>query len=305
MINSIPDIHECQYDESACAYSDDGSIELNQEFPELPDLTAEQIQDALFWYKFRDGLTASLMLVSGEGGSGKGVMMNMLAWKFKRYFPGCKTILDYLPRRPMGKYHLFNQDFIVNQVDRMAKIANGECSNADAFKEKMKTWVSSDGEVLLKNSIQCYDEYRRYHNKRRPHNPMGILLTDQYNISRHLDTLIVGATVKPGELDEKSCMPHVKYHVKMQVDTKNDHIFIATINWVRWSTIEGRFIILGKYSFPVNAAKPREELGWKPEDKEIRRQTFDPASDYYCWYDLYNSKNSIALGVPKSMRKEQ
>lgn len=298
-------IQECQYDESVCAYSDDGSIELNISYPSLPDLTEDQISDALFWHKFRDGQSASLMLVSGEGGSGKGVFMNMLAWKFKRYYPDCKTILDYMPRRPMGVYHLFNQDFIVDQVDRMAKIAKGECANPESFRQKVNSWVSSSGEVFLKNSIQCYDEYRRYHNKRRPHNPMGILLTDMYNIGRHMDTLIVGATVKPGELDEKSCMPHVKYHVKMQKDTRTDMVFIATINWVRWSVIEGMFVPYGKYSFPIDAGKPRPELGYKPEDKEVRRQTFNPDSDYYSWVDLFNSKNSIALGIPKSMRREQ
>ena len=304
MMISPPDL---KFDESVCAYSDDGSIELNLTYPGLPDLTQDQIDDALFWHKFRDGQMASLMLVSGEGGTGKDVLASMLGWKFKRYFPNCKTLLDFIPRRPMGEYHLFNQAFIVDQVDRMAKIANGECSDPNSFKEKSNSWMSTDGEVLIKNSIQIYQEYRRYHKKRRPVNPMGILLTDIYNIGRHLDTLIVGTTVKQNELDRFECLPHVKYHCKMSKDEgrkSNPDVYIANMNWVRWSPIEDSFIRIATYRFPINAAKPRPELGIKPEDIEIRRQTSDPQSDYYCWYDLYNSKSAIALGIPKSMRSQ-
>lgn len=299
------EVPECQYDESVCAYSDDGSIELNISYPGLPDLTEDQITDALFWYKFRDGQSASLMLITGDGGNGKDVIASMIAWKFKRYFPECKIVLDFIPRRPMGQYYLFNQNFIINQVDRMAKIANGECSDPKSFDEKMKAWMSSAGEVVLKNSVQVYQEYKRYHNWRKPNNPMGLLLNDEYSIGRHLDTLIIGTAVKQSELDKNACLSHVKYHAKMTKDKTAEHVYICNMNWVRWSPIEERFIVFQSYTFPVNAIKDRPELGVKPDDDFIRRQTAVPKSDYYCWYDLYNSKSAIALGIPKSMRREQ
>jgi len=245
------------------------------------------------------------MLVTGEGGSGKDVFSTMLAWKFKRYYPHCKAILDFIPRRPMGMYYLFNQSFLVDQVDRMAKIANGECSDAKSFNEKTKSWMSSDGEVFLKNSVQVYQEYKKYHYKRRPHHPMGLMLNDQYNIARHLDTLIIGTTVKKDELDSKSCLPHVKFHAKMIKDTKNQHIYICNMNGVKWDEFSQNFVRVWSYRFPVNGIKGRPELGIKPDDPDVRAQTAVPDSDLFCWYDLNSSKNAIALGVPKSMRKEQ
>ena len=302
---TVNQIGECLFDESVCAYSDDGSYELNLTYPGLPDLTADQIEEADYLRRFRDGQTASLMLITGEGGSGKDVTSSMFAWKFKRYYPHCKVLLDFRPRRLMGSYYYFNQDFLVNQVDRMAKIANDECADSKAFNEKTKSWMSTDGEVFLKNSIQVYQEYKKYHYKRRPHNPMGLMLNDQYNIARHLDTLIIGTTVKMNELDTKSCLPHVKFHAKMVKDTKNKHIYICNMNGVKWNEYELSFNRLWSYRFPINAIKDRPELGIKPNDEYIRRQTAIPSSDYYCWYDLYNSKSAIALGVPKSMRKEQ
>lgn len=298
---------ECVYDESDCSYSqDDEGLELNNVMAGYPPLTEDQMLDALQWSKYRDGTKANLMLITGEGGSGKDVLSSMLAWKFGRYFPGCKRILDYRPRRPMGQYHFFNQSFMVQQVDRMATIANDECSNPASFQEKTKEWMSTGGEVFFKNSIQVYQEYKKYHYRRRPHQPMGLMLNDMYNIGRHMFTLTIGTTVKKAELDRFSCLPHVKYHCKMMPDDKNKHVYIATMCRVRWSAEEDDFIVLGKYRFPIYAAVPRPELGIKPEDHAIRRQTSDPKSDYYCWYDLYNSDSAIALGIPKSMRpKEQ
>ena len=287
------------FDESVSAFNSDGGIELNA------DLIPDQIEDAVFWNRFRTGQEASVMLITGEGGSGKGVLLDMICWKFKRYYPNCKAILDFIPRRPFGHYHLFDTSFVVNQVDKMAAIAKGECSNPKAFEEKSRAWLASDGQVFFKNSVVGLDEIRKYHNKRRCGHPMGILLTDFYTIGRHLDTLLIGATVKENELDNKAYLPHVKYHVKMRKDLNNEYVFIASINWVQWDKMDERFFVLGKYAFPINGAAPHPEIGLKPDDEYLRRQTFDPKSDYYCWFDLFNSKNAQSLNIPKSMRKEQ
>ena len=302
-------------------YDDSPPMESADEITLNAGLTDEQITDALFWHQFRNGV----MLVSAEAGEGKGVFGNMVAWKFKRYFPGCKLILDYLPRRPMGFYHYFDKNFIVKQVDRMALLAKGEVSDdyelppdyevpkekVENFRVQAKEWVSSEGEVFFQNSIAILDEYRRRHNKRRPHDPLGILLTDIYNVRRHLNTLIMGITVKPRELDDKTCIPHVKYHVKMRRACKVEdihnaryHTFVATMHKVKYDTVLEKLVNLGKpYSFLINAARPRPEIGEKPED--YKDMTFDPKSPYYCWYDLFNSENAIALNIPKSLRKEQ
>jgi hypothetical protein len=47
-----------------------------------PDLTEEELEDAMFWKRFVNGI----MLVVGEPGAGKGVFLHMCSYKLKYYF---------------------------------------------------------------------------------------------------------------------------------------------------------------------------------------------------------------------------
>ena len=71
-------------------------------------LTPHEKEDAIFWSQF----TRGLMLLTGPPGSGKGLFMNMAAWKMKYYFMRT-AIFVYKPRVFFGEYVPFNKEMIV------------------------------------------------------------------------------------------------------------------------------------------------------------------------------------------------
>lgn len=298
-----------KYDDSPPIKDKDGVI-VND------GLTDFEKDDAVFHYNIFIGKCA-LSICTGEIGSGKDVFCATCTFKHKKYFPKRKAVLDFLPRRPYGAYYYFDKAFIVEQVDRMTKMAKEDCSKSD-IKEALKNfdrekateeWVTSAGQVFLRNSDLWFQEFRKYQLARRPGHPLGILLTDVYNVRRHLQAVIYGTTVRVKDLDKKSCLPFVTYHVKMYEDTGKNHYFIAVINKVKWDEHKEDFTYMGKVRYGIDGSKPRPEIGLKPpidtiEGRLARELSFDPASEYYCFMDLFNSENAIQLEASKSLRRE-
>lgn len=235
---------ETLFDDSP-GIGDPANVEING------DLYPHEVNEAIFWAKLFKELYG-LMVVTGPRGHGKGVFMFMLCWKFKRYF-NYKVLLDTKPRRVFGRYLPFTDATISEQVDRMKEVAEGE---------RTEDWDSDAGEVMLRKSVWGMDEFRRRMYKREPHKPVNKLMNSFFNIIRHLQAFVIGATVKINELDYRSCLPHVDYHVKMtKIDERK---FLASINKVKWDEVNERFILIWKKSYRVDAAKPRIELGLKP-----------------------------------------
>ena len=86
----------------------------------LPGLTAEQIEDALFWRDYMRGI----ILITGMPGQGKGMLAHMIACKAKHYF-GLNIVSDTRPRKIFGLYYPFSEEFLVDQMDRMTEVARG------------------------------------------------------------------------------------------------------------------------------------------------------------------------------------
>jgi len=263
-----------------------------------PNLTAEEVEDALFWARFMRGI----MLVDGPAGSGKGMVSNMIAWKMKRYF-NKTALLDYKPRRLFGIYHPFNTQVLVEQLTRMSKYVSagvkesrGGMQQSQILKDLAHEWVSKKGQVFLKNSVLVLDEVKRYMDKRRPFNPMGLVLDDIFDIWRHLDILIIGVTIDSRKLDQKRFIPAMTTEIRttwltpytLKKHGLSDCSALYTIYPVRYvgQAGEGVLEVAGKPIHRViEGGKPRECLGGKR------------------WIDLYNTKDAKAISVPTSLRK--
>jgi hypothetical protein len=272
-----------------------------------PNLTEDEVGDALFWARFMRGI----MLVIGSAGAGKGLFANMLAWKLRYYF-GKRVLMDYKPRKLFDEvckaggyppYIPFNTSVLVEQLGRMSEVATVNTRMAqsgvkydEALGSSVHEWVSTKGRVFLKNSVLVLDEFKRYVDKRRPFNPIGLTLYDVFDIWRHLDILIIGIAIDERELDQKRCIPKLTTIVRctwLNDYTVKKHNLapysaMVDITPVRYVGIAGEGVL--DMSSPtirriVEGGKPRECLGGKR------------------WVDIYNTKDAKDIFVPKSLRK--
>jgi hypothetical protein len=298
-----------------------GSIEVQEE-PVAPVYTFEQLEDAnydemgdkdgLYDFQLNEGLeewevkealrlstiSRGIMLVTGAPGGGKGLFANWLAWKLRHYFKGKKVFLDYKPRKlfdmyapPDNKYHLFNSQFMSEQLKAMAQVAgtnlttekSDEELKGKALKKAVadttslaKGWVEKN-QLLLRNGVMVLDEFKRYFHNRRPHNPYGILLGNVITVWRHLDLLMIGMTPFKREIDAISCLPYVTHHVKCSWNGILD-CAEARVFKIRYVGTRGVIEITGKpIKITIDGRRPRKELGGNR------------------YYDLYPSKNITDL----------
>lgn len=301
------DLSRIKTAEDLLALQDDGLYDESPEYGENPYevqlnplLTPEEVKDAMFWAKYSRGI----MLVTGAAGAGKGLLANMVAWKMKYYFS--KTaLLDYRPRRLFGPYHPFNETVLVEQLSRMTNIAEGSLSKEVEKNEKKanpmlqnltREWIASQGKVFLQNSVLVLDEFKRYAYKRRPSRAIGLVLSELFDLWRHMDILIIGIAIERKELDRFWCLPKLTTEVRCQWLSENaiqkydlaPYSCLATLYPLRYTGIAGEGI-LEVSSRPkkiiVEGGKPRECLGGKR------------------WVDLYNTKDAKIIQPPTSMLK--
>lgn len=214
---------------------------------------------------------------------------------------------------------LFNTAFFMRELGKMAEVAMGEYADtlakkkeADSVKDDIEAlqaaeaeeaaaklrknatkvreltgqWVSGQGQVFFKYAALGLEELKLYHDKRRPHNPTGLMLDDIYNIWRHLDFLLVGMSAYRDELDEVRFMPKVNYEIKCRWSKK---YYMTSIGGLyRYMQVANSGVSsLGSTSrripLVVDGAKPRDVLAGK------------------AWKDIYNSFNAHYVAPAKSM----
>ena len=312
------------YDNTPPPDSQEYALHLN------PLLTDAEAEDARFWYFYSRGL----MLTTGPPGSGKGLISNMIGYKMRWYFDK-NIIMDYKPRPLFAEEYevsgnndgipaysltrtkhikLFNTQFFVGELAKMAEVAMGEHADPIAKKKRsaelealgnapdpevekvMKKraaemrdltgqWVAGAGRAYFKYSVALFDEAKRYHDKRRPHNPVGLVLSDMENIWRHLDLLMIFMTAYRDELDTVRFMPKVNYEIKCRWSKKYKMTSIG--NLYRYTQISSAGVssfVSKRIPLIVDGSKPRDVLAGR------------------AWKDIYNSFNAIAISAPKSMR---
>lgn len=255
-----------------------------------PNLSEEEIEDAMNLRRFIRGL----MVVTGDPGSGKGLLSNMLAWKIKHYFTGRKALLDYKPRPPFGPYLPFDDKFLHEELAKMAELSNvrmGQIPEEIDRKDNKRIkdvselslkWVrSKQGEVYLSNSVLVLEEFKRYMHNRRPMNPLGITLGHIITWWRHLNILIIGMTPFLNEIDVKACQQYITHEVRCSWATNN--IAKCKVFQTMWISAKGVLRIQRKPTLIlIDGWLERPELGVSDIDE-------DGKEHYYRYIDIYNS----------------
>jgi len=246
-------------------------------------LTVEERRQATILYHLFNELWG-VCLVVGDPGTGKDLFGNYIAHKIKRYFPHKRIVRDEKPRRLFGSYAgLFNEQVLSDDLKRMRALAQGVGVVAAglALEKAADDWVTSDGQVLLKNSLLYLTEYWRYCYNREPNNPMNKTMGAIHKEKRHLDCLILGTGQLASELDKKTCLPWVDWKVTCTRSARNITGFIYYVQRVKYYKKRDEFIAIGQ-PFPISfdAGRPRPELGdglirirkaaYRPETEEER-----------------------------------
>jgi len=222
-----------------------------------------------------------LCIVVGDPGTGKDLFGNYISYLLKTYFPWKRVLRDEKPRALYGEYAgLFNETVLVEQLALMRALAKGVgVTRVGAILEKAADdWVTSEGAVLLKNSVLYLTEFWRYCYNREPHNPMNKTMGGIHKQKRHLDCLILGTVQLPTELDKKTCLPWVDWQVTCTRSAVNKTGFTFFVHKVKYDRRLAVIAPVGKpFPIPVDAGKPRSDLG---DGKiVIRREDYEPETE--------------------------
>jgi len=245
------------FDETA-GYEDEISVRL------ADGLTPEDIKKATVLYNLFNELWG-LCLIVGDPGAGKDLFGNYLSFTLKRYFPWKRILRDEKPRKLYGEYAgLFNESVLAEDLTRMRAIASGVgiAQLGMVLEKAADDWVTSRGQVLLKNSVLYLTEFWRYCYKREPHNPMNKTMGGIHKEKRHLDCLVLGTTQQVEDLDRFTCLPWVDWKVICARSTKNKTGFVFFVQKVKYDKRLQVLIPIGRpFPIAIDAGKPRSYLG--------------------------------------------
>lgn len=283
-----------------------------------PNLAPEEKEDAEYWSQFKRGI----WLLMSPPGSGKNMLADMIAYKFKRYY-GLTSVLDHRPRRLFGAYVPFSTHMLADQMERMTEVSTGvvklpllpkkKPKNEDeemalvaieAQREKIKQlldngfkpyvtsdgkWISSRGEVFLRNAVIVLDEFDTKFMYRRDTDtkPLKREILKLFSYWRHLNCIIIGLGTEFAQVDP-GCFPKVTMKVITRVLDEKDLLFGIIMKPMRYVK-EGNVLIQASkpIKFFLDGEKPREMLGG------------------LAWKDLYNTDQATEIHVPPSLRREQ
>ena len=241
-------------------YEDEASVQLAE------GLTLGEENQAKVLYTLFNELWG-LCLVVGPPGAGKDLFGNWLSYTLKRYFPWKRILRDEKPRKLYGEYAgLFNESVLAEDLARMRAIASGVgiTQLGMVLEKAADDWVTSKGQVLLKNSVLYLTEFWRYCYKREPHNPMNKTMGGIHKEKRHLDCLILGTTQQVEDLDRFTCLPWVDWKVicSRASPKVNKTGFVFWVQKVRYDKRMMVLLSIGRpFPIAVDAGKPRSYLG--------------------------------------------
>jgi len=208
-------------------------------------------------------------VLSGMPGNGKDILGNYLSWISKTVFPYKRLLRDEKPRELFGIYEgLFNEESLREDLEKMKLLTkdNGKMTLTERnaiLDNAADDWISSKGQVLLKNSILYLTEYWRYCYKRDPHNPMNKTMGGVHRAKRHMDVLILGTIQLITDLDRFTALPYIDWEIKCRRSANNPTGFYYMIHKVEYQG-ERRGIVKSPMPIDVirlDGARPVTELG--------------------------------------------
>jgi hypothetical protein len=216
----------------------------------------------------------SLLLVTGDVGSGKDLFCNTYAWKIKRYFD--RTIFrDEKPRELFGFYKPFNEFYLLNWVAQ-TRAVNKEVRKW-SLTAMFDLWWKTIGEASLHNSCLYLTEFHDWMYNRASMHPKDKLLGRIIKRRRHVNTVMFGTTPKYNELDWKNCLQYCDKLVRCKKDAKHSEVHHYTIQPVKFDLMKFRLIPDGNPSYTkIDGIRPRAHLNGKN------------------YFNLYNSKSRTA-----------
>lgn len=228
-------------------------------------LTLQQREQARLLYNIFNGFWG-LCFVKGLPGTGKDLFGNYISYLIKTYFPHIRILRDEAPYALYGAYAgLFNDTVLATDLAKMRAVAKGagvkSVKEFGAVLEKAADdWVTSEGLVLLKNSVLYLTEFHRYCYKRDPHSAMNKTMGGIHKMKRHINTLILGTTQLVSDLDRFTCLPFVDWQVTCVPRGKTE--FIYFIHKAKYDKNRDKIELLGTpFQIPVDAGKPQSSLG--------------------------------------------
>ena len=245
------------YDDSM-GYDDETGVKL------ASNLTPEERRQAVKLYRLFNELWG-LCLIVGDPGTGKDLFGNYISYKLKTYFPWKRILRDEKPRKLFGSYAgLFNEYVLHDELSRMRELARGaRIAEYDRLLEKAADdWVTSNGQVLLKNSVLYLTEFWNYCYKRNPHNPMNKTMGGIHKVKRHLDVLVLGTTQQVSDLDRFTCLPWVDWKVTCTRSVANSTGFVYFVQKVKYDRRKELLLPINKpFLIAFDAGRPRSDLG--------------------------------------------
>lgn len=158
-------------------------------------------------------------------------------------------------------------------------------------------WLSSRGEVFLRNSVILLDEAgAKYIPKTKPNLSEAQIILNLCNFYRHLQCLIIAVSISVEDLNPKlldkslweaKCV-QMDNHAYRYSDNQNDLIFKIYIDQIKYNPLTGTIQkALGKTEIlTINASEPREILGGLG------------------WQDIFNTENAQGMYIPSKLRKQ-
>lgn len=206
--------------------------------------------------------------LSGAVGNGKDLLGNYLSWINYKVFPHKRLLRNEKPRELFGLYDgLFNETVLDEELSKMRTLASDKKvtikERSLLLEQAADNWISSEGQVLLKNSILYLTEYWRYCYKRDPFNPMNKTMGGIHKVKRHFDIFIIGTIQLMTDLDRFTCLPFLDWEIKCRRSAVNPTGFIYMVFKLEYQG-ERRGIVRSISPIDIiklDGAKPITELG--------------------------------------------
>ena len=234
-------------------------------------------------------MTRGVGIIEAPPRSGKDVFMATWCFKMKYYF-NRKIILDRMPRRPFGKYILFDASVLAREADKLKAMQKGILAEGEKG-EKLsieQQWAKTQAAFLFKDAVFGASEYWVYFKKRKPMATMNDAISGLHKQWGHIDLLILGCTQNINDLDVNQCQNFITHDIKVFPHPEFPADCIV-------AKIYARKLVGETYVQDVIAKPFRWEI-WGKEPKDYLNGE--------CIFHLLNTKNSPTIQVSKHIGDE-